>query len=555
MSQLDQAKREAARLFKIAKQNAKNNINQIEIKNLSQSQEYISILNGYKDWHTYQQELVKKDLLSGTVSEKKKLSEVKRAISNLDFYKRDIPFVFVENKKINLNSEYKIIEKKLHTPITLGKYSNSDKNNLFGLKHDFNNSNKEWLLDSYPLLVTGTTGSGKSYCTYSFANKYIENNEGVIYIDGRGDMSTFTKFYCSAKQHNRSNDFYFLNFMRRYNDKNGESAENEDKITHSIDLINPLIGNIDLFKCVFGDKVSDLIHSLCLNIKEKNGLVSIDNLNSFVILENLESFLLSDLFKNCSQEIINYLNEIEFYSDKEKALKKHAINFSYYQEILEILNLYKHLIKPNAEINLESIYYQKKILLISFPALEKSSEFLGKLLSVVLLPLKIAMNKLKNIPNTQNIILESVEYGMTKDLTNLFFKEPSPSANLIFSINQIPNVNSERYNIAYYNYATKNFNTHLILKGEEEVNDQIKIRIMDMLDNFPPFYKQSSTRKLEPGVGYIFGPNNKKLNSKKYINSDVKNKNKLSHIKIDYIDYYNVLGKDGEIRLNRTKLE
>lgn len=552
MSQLDQAKREAARLFKIAKQNTKNNINQIEIKNLSQSQEYISILNGYKDWHTYQQELVKKDLLSGTVSEKKKLSEVKRAISNLDFYKRDIPFVFVENKKINLNSEYKIIEKKLHTPITLGKYSNSDKNNLFGLKSDFSNSNKEWLLDSYPLLVTGTTGSGKSYCTYSFANKYIENNEGVIYIDGKGDTSTFIKFYSSAIKHNRSNDFYFLNFMRGNVDKDEQS---EGKITHSIDLINPLIGNTESFKCIFGDKVYDLIHSLCLSIKENKGLVSIDNLNSFLILENLESFLSNDLFKNCKQTIVNYLNEIDFYSDREKALKKHAINFSYYQDIIENLNMYKHVIKENAEINLESIYYQKKILLISLPALEKSSEVLGKLLALVLLPLKIAMNKLRNIANTQNIILESIEYGTTKELVSIFFEDLPNSANFVFSINQITNYRPEIYYIPYYQYVTKNFNTHLILKAEEEVHDQIKIKIMDMLDNFPPFYKQSALRNLSPGHGYIFGPNNRKLNSKKYINSDFRNKNKLSHIKIDYIDHFNILGKDGEIRLNRTKLE
>lgn len=552
MSQLDQAKREAARLFKIAKQNAKNNINQIEIKNLSQSQEYISILNGYKDWHTYQQELVKKDLLSGTVSEKKKLSEVKRSISNLDFYKRDIPFVFVENKKINLNSEYKIIEKKLHTPITLGKYSNSDKSNLFGLKYDFNHSNKEWLLESYPLLVTGTTGSGRSYCTCSFANKYIENNEGVIYIDGKGDSSIFINFYCSAKKNNRNNDLYFLNFMRGYIDKD---EQNEGKISHSIDLINPLIGNAESFKCIFGDKVSDLIHTLCLSIKEKKGLVSIDNLNSFLILENLESFLSNNVFKDSSQKISAYLNEIDFYSDREKALKKHAINFSYYQEILEVLNTYKHVIKEDAEINLESIYYQKKILLVSLPALEKSSEVLGKLLALVLLPLKIAMNKLKNIPNTQNIILECVEYGMTKELVNVFFEALPSSANFIFAINQITNYKPEIYYTAYYQYVTKNFNTHLILRAEEEVHDQIKIKIMDMLDNFPPFYKQSALRHLSAGHGYIFGPNNRKLNAKKYINSDPKSKNKLSHVKIDYINHFSILGKNEEMRLNRTKLE
>lgn len=110
-----------------------------------------------------------------------------------------------------------------------------------------------------------------------------------------------------------------------------------------------------------------------LKYKRKKGLVSIDNLNSFLILENLESFLSNNVFKDSSQKISAYLNEIDFYSDREKALKKHAINFSYYQEILEVLNTYKHVIKEDAEINLESIYYQKKILLVSLPALEKSS--------------------------------------------------------------------------------------------------------------------------------------------------------------------------------------
>lgn len=548
MSQLDQAKREAVRLLKIAKKNSKNNVNQIEIKNLSQSQEYISILNGYKDWHTYQQELIKKDILNGIKSEKIKLSEIKKSIADLDFYKREIPFEFNENFQINSNSEYKIIEKKSHIPITLGKYSSNDKNNILGLKHDFNNSNKDWLLENYPLLITGTNGAGRSECTYSLANKYIENNEGVIYIEGKGDYSIFTKFYCSAKKHNRSNDFYFLNFNKRYN-KNESYKDNEEKITHSIDLINPLIGHIDLFKCVFGDKNSDLIHSLCLSIKEKNGLISIDNLNAFLILENLESFLSNDLFKSSSEEILNYLNEIDFYLDKEKALKKHAINFSYYKEIIEVLNSYKHMIKPNAEITLESIFYQKKILLV------KDTEYFRKLLPMVLLPLKIAMNKLKSIPNTQNIILESVDYGMTNNLTSLLFQEQHSSANFIFSIEQIPNNNLEKYNIAYYNYVTKNFNTHLILRTIDELNDQIKIRIMDMLDSFPAFYKQKNLKNLKAGHGYVFGPNNRSLNSKKYINSDSKNKNKLSFIEVDYINLFNTLEKDEEIRLNRKKIE
>lgn len=57
--------------------------------------------------------------------------------------------------------------------------------------------------------------------------------------------------------------------MRGYIDKD---EQNEGKISHSIDLINPLIGNAESFKCIFGDKVSDLIHTLCLSIKEKKDL-------------------------------------------------------------------------------------------------------------------------------------------------------------------------------------------------------------------------------------------------------------------------------------------
>ena len=64
MSQLDQAKKEAKRLFNLAKANQEKNQSQeieLSIPKLSSAREIVAVMNGYKNWHDYEEVLKRKD--------------------------------------------------------------------------------------------------------------------------------------------------------------------------------------------------------------------------------------------------------------------------------------------------------------------------------------------------------------------------------------------------------------------------------------------------------------------------------------------------------------
>jgi len=81
MSQLDQAKKEAKRLFNMAKASQSN---EIVIENLSKSREILSVINGYKNWHEYEEVLKRKDFMLNVIdknSENKNQKEVEKILN------------------------------------------------------------------------------------------------------------------------------------------------------------------------------------------------------------------------------------------------------------------------------------------------------------------------------------------------------------------------------------------------------------------------------------------------------------------------------------------
>ena len=345
MSQLDQAKREAARLLKLAK---KNDVTEkppfkLPIKNLSHAREHIANINGYQNWNVFEKELNKKDAIQSNISDNKQRDSIKRLLSNTAFFNRDIPFIFNPNNKTN-NEEYKNISKKEHKPIKLGDFHTRS---FYTMKESFLNKSKEWVLTSYPVTIAGATGAGKTASLLSLGKQYIENGEGLFYIDGKCENSTFTHFHNIAEKYNRLDDFYLLNFMMGHN--------NSDKITHTIDPINPLIGDEQAFKILFGDKIGVLIHELSKCIKENDGLVSIENIESFFMLGNIKSMSEDPLFLKAKNSIDSYLSELSD-DDFESCLNSHVLNCEDAFDMIEMLTVYKSKFSIEPEIYLEKAY-------------------------------------------------------------------------------------------------------------------------------------------------------------------------------------------------------
>ena len=139
MSQLYQAKKEAKRLFNMAKASQNN---EIVIENLSKSREILSIINGYKNWHEYEEVLKRKDFMLSITDKNTENKNKKEIEKNLEYYIQEMNFRKIINS--NISNYQKLVIDKTHQQIILGRRK-SDKL--------FDNKEKKWLLNKYPLLV------------------------------------------------------------------------------------------------------------------------------------------------------------------------------------------------------------------------------------------------------------------------------------------------------------------------------------------------------------------------------------------------------------------
>lgn len=516
MSQLDQAKKEAKRLFNLAKANAENNSNEpvennnyLKVENLSKSREILSNINGYKNWHEYEEVLKRKDFLFNKVDKNTKNKENKIILNNLKDYIQDIKFNTIINPVINNN---KLIIEKEHTPIIIGRQKE---------KKLFETKEKKWILNNYPVLWTGSTGAGKTETLLSMSSQYIENNEGVIYFDGKGENILYTKMFAYAERDNRLNDLYCLNFMTGSRHWQSEINNEHETLSHSIDPINPMLGCDEYFTLFFG-RFGNIIHAILKELHKKDQLMDTQSLKSILMLNNLLQWYKEKKFN--TNEIADYLVEIglslEHDNDEEdfnEALEKHAFLAHAAYATVKLFEQYGFVFKVDCSVNMEKIFLERKILVILLPALEKSTFELADLGTLLAMQIKYIEEKYQKYQtHFQNIILDEFNYftnclvGM--NLTNT-------KNNYIFGC----------YSYHYYDkgneifeYVINNVNTIVMMKNEDpQIHQKIKLDIIDNMEEMPKLkggYKKGNftinfmhaLKEQREGQAYVLGRNNNK---------------------------------------------
>lgn len=500
MSQLDQAKREAARLLKLAKKNEYTDTPpfKLTINNLSHAKEHIANINGYPNWNIFEKELNKRDSIQDVSSTKKKREDEDYLLSNIDFFNRELPFVFHPNT--TTKETYKTINDKPHTPIKLGDFSTKY---FASITDKFSNKSKYWTLTSYPVAISGSTGSGKTESLISMGNQYIENGEGLMYLEGKGDISIYTKLFSIAKKHNRQDDLYVLNFLVK--------DTHNSKITHTIDPINPLIGDETAFKILFGDKIGILFHELSKCIKSNNGLVSVENIESFLMLDTLYKIKTDPLFANAVPYIDDYLNDLDY--DTDETLRSHILNCGIAFSMINMLLDYKSAFSINPEVSLEKAFYKRKIILTLFPSLEKSWDFCQSLVNLMMLNINKVIKEFEHRENTQTLILDDVPSLISNNLADYLSMTNPKSINMIYAVQDFCR------ETRFIHQIVKDAKTFVLMKGEyPELPDAIKLRILNDLSNFPPFYKSREIRSQSPGEAMVFGYNDYALDKKTNLN-------------------------------------
>lgn len=345
MGQLEQAKKEAKRLYALAK------ANKLVLPNLSAAREVVALLNGYQNWHECEEVLKKKDI-------RERVSPILNN-KETDYYLGDMPFNVVRSETPILPP----IIFQAHTPVVAG--TEPEGSGIFSKK-------KDWLLDSYPAVYSAPKGSGKTECMLSLVNSYIKNREGVVYITGYiADNYIYEKIFSSTKHHKSLDNLYYLN--------SGES------FTHSIDPINPMRGYLYYFENFFGVEIGRVIHAILELTHQKGQLMDIDSLESVLMFNNL--------VKCDAPEVRTYLESIKH------SVQEHAQMCTKAREVIIELKKRPDLYTVAANVVIESIFLERKILVVA------ADKLLG---SLVVGQLSAVESKYRGI-HMQNVIMDAVE--------------------------------------------------------------------------------------------------------------------------------------------------
>ena len=529
MSLLDQAKREATRLFKLAKTFPRiNDVPHIPINNLSEARTHIAIINGYDDWHAYEDNLKRKDFYQNNKSNVVIYKE-NRDVENLtDTYSPPIDFKFHNT----VPRDIEFVEIRKHTPVILGSNYTTP---IFSLNP------QKWLLNSYPVYLNGTIGSGKTETLCALAHQYFMNKEGCFYIDLKSDASLYIKLLKSADDTRRKKDLYCLNYYKQWNASN-----------NTIDPINPLIGQDYVFNHLFGTVIGPIIHAIAKSAQSQNLLLDLDNIKAILDLNNMLSWCINNTWPSATSAINTYIISLlpeDYLLDNLTNLNINEFDkIKHYQNCIDAQNTLKILFDNctmwslTPSINIEDLIKNRKILIAMLPALEKNHYELQTLSLILMSQIRGALIKLERISNNinshwTNIILDEYQAAMSNNYAREFFVSLPMSANWIFSSSGVRQDNTD-----VIKYALSVSNTYVLMKQETHdhtLMDVLKIKIIENIEiPIPIFHKSSGLLyKQKCGEAYVCG-NTDMLSFKDISNTYINSKDgyHLNRLNLNYIE-------------------
>jgi intracellular multiplication protein IcmO len=152
----------------------------------------------------------------------------------------------------------KLIEKQSIDEVDLESYQNF----LIGTDENFNpvlinNTNQH-------MTLYGGSGSGKSVFLFNIMRQILESGGGSTFIDGKGDEAMLFDFLSWAKQYNRENDVYILDFTKIDTNKRDKDGG----------MVFPTTNTFNLFKAVGIEEAISIFKEIVFPPGEKQDFFS-----------------------------------------------------------------------------------------------------------------------------------------------------------------------------------------------------------------------------------------------------------------------------------------
>lgn len=331
----------------------------------------------------------------------------------------DILFIFsffvwryIKSKRVDYRFRTPIVEK-------LAKNNKKKGNGIMFFGNDFVDGTGVWFSDDdlrTHMLVFGSTGSGKTRFLLGLMYQALLFGSGCIYVDGKGDNTVYWLVWSLCRRLGREDDLLIINYLTGGAENAGKNSESRlsnttNPFAHGTsDQLRELIvglmrdsgGDGDMWKGRASALLAGLLRCL-VALRERGEIqLNVQTIRDYMPLDKVvELTRRTDLTDYSILPLRKYLLELPGYSEEDalagdispKAYEQHGYLTMQLTETLgDLGDTYGHIFNtPLGEVDFKDVVFNRRILFVMLPALEKSPDSLGNLGKLVVAAVRSAL--------------------------------------------------------------------------------------------------------------------------------------------------------------------
>lgn len=265
------------------------------------------------------------------------------------------------------------------------------------------------------MLVFGSTGSGKTRFLLSLFYQALLLGSGVMYVDGKGDTTVFGMIFSMVRRLGREDDLMIINYLT-----GSKSADAEDDGTRLSNTNNPFAygpaeqlrslivslmrdgGGDDMWKGRASALLAAVLQTLVYMRDQGELNMDVGKIRECLPLDRVLEFTQrEDLPDRAITLLKKYLLDLPGYNEEDaiqgqlspKCYEQHGYLTMQLTEVLsELSSTYKHIFDaPLGEVDYKDLVYNRRILFVMLPALEKDPDSLAGLGKLVVAGVRSAL--------------------------------------------------------------------------------------------------------------------------------------------------------------------
>lgn len=293
-----------------------------------------------------------------------------------------------------------------------------DDGGMFFLGNSLDDGSANWISNSdmrTHMLVFGSTGSGKTRFLLGMLYQALLVGSGAMYVDGKGDNTVFWLAYTLTRRLGRDDDLLVINYLvgskkkdtgslKRISNTSNMLAYGDAEQLRSliVGLMREAGGDGAMWKGRASAMLQALFTVLCYLRDEGEINLDVDKLRESMPLDTiLRLYQRKDLPATATTSLERYLADLPGFSQEDamrgqlqgEAYKQHGFLMMQLTEVLaDLSDTYGHIFSaPMGEVDFKDVVFNRRILFVMLPALQKDPDALAGLGKMVVAGVRAAL--------------------------------------------------------------------------------------------------------------------------------------------------------------------